>query len=228
MQELPDVFLRIELRTFRRQRDQGDVGRHDEPARQMPAGLIDEKRRVCARRDLSGDFGQVQVHGLRVASGHVEGCNLSVFGAVGGEDIILGGSLFRRRARTCVPRLAQRRVILFFWPMRASSANQTSMAAGFDALLAPDLVQARGKAFFKILDRALSLLVMTGTSRELTISHGAQFPAQCLLGDDDAEFLEDPLAEVDDPPAHDAMHGRGSGRSRVSRRARRGARRSGT
>jgi hypothetical protein len=32
----------------------------------MPAGLIDEKRRVCARRDLSGDFGQVQVHGLRL------------------------------------------------------------------------------------------------------------------------------------------------------------------
>src|SRR5580704_13031566 len=62
---------------------------------------------------------------------------------------------------------------------------------------------AAGDGFFKILDRALSLLVMTGTSRELTISHGAQFPAQCLLGDDDAEFLEDP----DDPPAHDAMHG---------------------
>jgi hypothetical protein len=49
---------------------------------------------------------------------------------------------------------------------------------------------------------------MVGTGRELTISHGAQFPAQCLLGDDDAEFLEDPLTEVDDPPAHDAMHGR--------------------
>jgi hypothetical protein len=27
----------------------------------MPAGLIDEKRRVCARRDLSGDFGQVRL-----------------------------------------------------------------------------------------------------------------------------------------------------------------------
>jgi hypothetical protein len=40
----------------------------------MPAGLIDEKRRVCARRDLSGDFGQVQVHRLRIASGHDEGC----------------------------------------------------------------------------------------------------------------------------------------------------------
>ena len=57
-------------------------------------------------------------------------------------------------------------MILFFWPMRASSANQTSMAAGSRrSFLAPDLVQARGKAF-KILDRALSLLVMTGTSRE--------------------------------------------------------------
>jgi hypothetical protein len=27
-----------------------------------------------------------------------------------------------------VPRLAQRRVILFFWPIRASSWNQTSIA----------------------------------------------------------------------------------------------------
>src|ERR1700734_2763860 len=106
-----------------------------------------------------------------------------------------------------VPRLAQRRVILFFWPMRASSANQTSMAAGSPPFSRPISSRRAGK-LFKILDRALSLLVVTGTSRELTISHGAQFPAQCLLGDDDAEFLEDPLAEVDDPPAHDAMHGR--------------------
>ena len=91
--------------------------------------------------------------------------------------------------------------------MRASSANQTSMAAGSTPFSRPISSRRAGK-LFKILDRALSLLVMTGTSRELTISHGAQFPAQCLLGDDDAEFLEDPLAEVDDPPAHDAMHGR--------------------
>ena len=42
---------------------------------------------------------------------------------------------------------------------------------------------------------------MTGAGRQLAISHGPQLPAQCLRGDDDAEFLEDPLAEVDDPPA---------------------------
>ena len=119
-----------------------------------------------------------------------------------------------------MPRLAQRRVILFFWPMRASSTNQTSMAAGSTPFSRPISSRRAGK-LFKILDRALSLRVMTGTSRELTISHGAQFPAQCLLGDDDAEFLEDPLAEVDDPPAHDAMHGRD--RAALEYRGERGA-----
>ena len=32
--------------------------------------------------------------------------------------------------------------------------------------------------------------------------------AQRLLGDDDAEFFENPLAEIDDPPAHDPMNRR--------------------
>ena len=112
----------------------------------MPAGLIDEKRRVCARRDLSGDFGQVQVHGLRVASGHDEGCTLSVLGADRAEDIAEAvrwsvGALGR------VPRLAQRRVILFFWPMRASSANQTSMAAGSTPFSRPISSRRAGKLF---------------------------------------------------------------------------------
>jgi hypothetical protein len=44
--ELPDVFLRVQFWAFGRQRDQGDVGRHGEPAREMPAGLIDEHRGV--------------------------------------------------------------------------------------------------------------------------------------------------------------------------------------
>ena len=79
--ELPDVFLRVEFRAFRPQRDQGDVGRHDEPARQMPAGLIDEEGGVRAGRNLGGDFGQVQVHGFGVASGHDEGCALAVLRA---------------------------------------------------------------------------------------------------------------------------------------------------
>src|ERR1700726_2545528 len=43
-QELPDVFDRIEFGTLRRQRDESDVLRHDEAARQMPTGLIEQKR----------------------------------------------------------------------------------------------------------------------------------------------------------------------------------------
>lgn len=46
-QELPDVFDRIELGTFRRQRHNGDVWWHDESRRQVPAGLIDQEYGVA-------------------------------------------------------------------------------------------------------------------------------------------------------------------------------------
>jgi hypothetical protein len=97
-----------------------------------------------------------------------------------------------------VPRLAQRRVILFFWPIRASSANQTSMALGSTPFSRP-ISSRRAGNFFKILDRALGLGVMPGASRKLAISHRAEHAAQGLLGDGDTELLENPLAKVDDP-----------------------------
>ena len=48
---------------------------------------------------------------------------------------------------------------------------------------------------------------MARTRRELAVTHGAQFAAQRLFGDDDAEFLPSPLAQIDDPPAYDAVNG---------------------
>src|SRR5271156_4615086 len=54
--ELPDVFLRVQLRAFCRQCDERDVGRNDQAAGEMPAGLIDEQRGVRARRDLGWRF----------------------------------------------------------------------------------------------------------------------------------------------------------------------------
>jgi len=48
--------------------------------------------------------------------------------------------------------------------------------------------------------------MMAGASRKLAIAHLAQHAAQRLLGDGDAEFLENPLAEIDDPPALDVMN----------------------
>ena len=49
---------------------------------------------------------------------------------------------------------------------------------------------------------------MAGASRKLAIAHLAEHAAECLLGDDDAEFLENPLAQIDDPPTHDPVNRR--------------------
>jgi len=45
--ELPDILDRIELGAFWRQRKDGDVGRHEDSSRQVPAGLIDQKDGVA-------------------------------------------------------------------------------------------------------------------------------------------------------------------------------------
>src|SRR4030095_1549922 len=37
------------------------------------------------------------------------------------------------------------------------------------------------------------------------VAHGAQLPAQRLLGDRDAELLENPLCQIDQPPTHHAV-----------------------
>src|SRR5260370_16797158 len=50
--------------------------------------------------------------------------------------------------------------------------------------------------------------MMARTSRELAIPHRAQHATQRLLGDDDPEFLEYPLAEIDDPPSHNPVNRR--------------------
>ncbi len=65
----------------------------------MPAGLIDERRGVRARRDRGGDFGQVQAHGFSVASGHDLRGAFAILGADRAEDISAGGSLVFEGAR---------------------------------------------------------------------------------------------------------------------------------
>jgi len=57
--------------------------------------------------------------------------------------------------------------------------------------------------------------------RELAVTHRAQLPAQRLLRDRDAELLPQPLAEIDQPPAHHAVAGRD--RARLDRRGECGA-----
>jgi len=47
--------------------------------------------------------------------------------------------------------------------------------------------------------------MMARPRRKLAIAHGAQFAADGRFGHGEAELLEQQLAKVDDPPAHDAM-----------------------
>ena len=146
--ELPDVFLRVQLRAFCRQWDERDVGRDGQAAGEMPAGLIDEQRGVRARRDLGGDFGQVQVHGFGVAPGQDEGCALAVLGADCAEYISGGGSLISVSARTrsALGPTAGDLVLL----ADARLVGEPDLyGVGSDALLAADLSQALGKTFLK-------------------------------------------------------------------------------
>jgi hypothetical protein len=66
--ELPDVFHRIKLGGYRRQDDDGDVGRHDEACRHVPSGLVGQEYGVGAICDGLGDLDKVQIHRLGIAS----------------------------------------------------------------------------------------------------------------------------------------------------------------
>jgi glucose-6-phosphate dehydrogenase assembly protein OpcA len=48
--------------------------------------------------------------------------------------------------------------------------------------------------------------MVTRSGRELAVAHGSKLSAERLLGDGDAEFLEYPLRQIDQPPAHYAVH----------------------
>ena len=93
---------------------------------------------------------------------------------------------------------------MFFWPMRASSSNQTSILST-PTPHSRAISSRRVGSFFKILDRALGLRVIAWTGREFAVAHFAQFSAQGLHSDGEAELLKHPLRQIDQPPAHDAM-----------------------
>src|SRR5262249_24017546 len=62
--------------------------------------------------------------------------------------------------------------------------------------------------FLKAWITDFGLGVVAWPARELAIAHGPQLPARGLLGDGDAELLEYPLRQIDQPPAHHAVDSR--------------------
>ena len=146
--ELPDVLLWVEFRTFRGQRHERDVRRDNQPARQMPAGLIEQEDGVLAGRDLGGDFSQVQGHRLAVASGEDEGCTFPFLRTDRAEDIGRGGALVvgrRRPGSSSGP--ASRDLVLL---ADARLVGEPDFYIGrVDTLAFDDLCHTGGKAFLK-------------------------------------------------------------------------------
>ena len=124
--ELPDVLDRIEFRTFGRQRQESDVGRDAEFSGHVPPGLIKHEHGVSAGCDLAADFGEMHVHGLAVATRHDQRGAFAFCGQIA-PKIHAEARRRSRGATGLVPRLAQRRVIWVFCPIRASSCHQSSI-----------------------------------------------------------------------------------------------------
>ena len=146
--ELPDVFHRIELGAFRRQGDDGDVGRYDETLRHVPACLIEQEHGVGARRDHLGDLGEMQVHRLHIAGGQDQGGALALLRADGTEDVGRGGALIAGSARAGAALGPSARDLVLLADARFV-LEPNLYCLDIDGLFARDFIQARGEVFLK-------------------------------------------------------------------------------
>jgi hypothetical protein len=143
--ELPDVLLWVQFGTFGGHWDERDVGGDIQPARKMPSGLINEDGGVRCRCDLRGDLGEMQIHRLGVATRHDERRSFALLGTDRAENVGRGGSLIARGAGARAALGPTSRDLVLLADARLVG-EPDFYCAGLDALLAPDLVQARGKA----------------------------------------------------------------------------------
>jgi len=146
--ELPDVLDGVELGASRRQRQEGNVWRHDELGRTMPSGLIEDDDGVGTRRDVEGDFFKMHAHRLAVAAGHDDAGSLAAGRTDRAEDPGRGTPLIarRRRARTA-PRPAPGELGLL--PDSGFVLPPQLYGRSFGEAFA-DLRQTGGEAFLKM------------------------------------------------------------------------------
>lgn len=145
-EELPDVLDRIEFGAFRRQRENGDVGRDYQVPGQVPAGLIQEKHGLSLWRDCRGDLGQVQVHGRGVAEGQDEASTLALPGTDGSKNVSRDRALIVWCAGPCAALCpASCDLVLLADPRLVGEPDL--YVGGVDALFERDLVQAGAELF---------------------------------------------------------------------------------
>ena len=99
--ELPDVFLRVQLGAFGREEDKRQIAGDVEPVGGMPSRAIEKQDGVTLRRDLLGDFIEMQLHRLGVAPGQDQADRLALLRADSAEDVGRGGAPIARRRGPC-------------------------------------------------------------------------------------------------------------------------------
>jgi len=139
----------------------------------VPSSLIEQQHRMLTRADHAADFSQMQDYCCGVAKG---------------------------RHQVRVPRRTQRRVMLFFCPMRASSANQTSIASASKPCSRAMPASVAGK-FSKRSNGADRQRMMALAGRQPPVAHLAPIPTQRLHRYRDTKFLTHPIPKLTKPPA---------------------------
>ena len=144
--ELPDVFHHVQLGTFRRQRQQRDVGWRGDLSGEVPSGLIEQQHGVLAWADHGGDLGEVQVHRPAVAEGQDQGRALGLARTDGTEDVGRGVALIlRRRWPGAAPRPAAGELVLLAYASLIGEPDFQGIEA--DCLIRGDTRQRGGEVF---------------------------------------------------------------------------------
>lgn len=91
-QVLPDILNRVQLGGLGGQGHQGDVGRHLQLARDVPAGLIQEQHGMAAGRYGLRDLGQMQRHRFGRTTGQHRAGGFALCRADRPEDVSGGRS----------------------------------------------------------------------------------------------------------------------------------------
>lgn len=170
----PDGLDGVQFGRVGRSRQQGEVGRHAEPAALLvPACTVADDDAVSPGSHLAADLGEMEGHGLAADAGQHQGCADVAGRADGAEQI---GPLVAAVARLArLPRLAQMRVSVPCWPTRASSWNQTSTGLPM-ASRGRTAAAARRSFFERLLHHRIALGMLRTHRKPAEVEPPQQLP----------------------------------------------------
>ena len=146
--ELPDILDRVELGTFGREGQEDEIVGDVELAGGVPSRLIEKQDGMAPRRDIVGDFIEMQLHRRGIALGQDQADRLAVLGTDRAEDVGRGGALVARRGRTRSAFCPASGDLVLLSDARFVG-EPDFYCAGIGALFARDFLQAGRETFLK-------------------------------------------------------------------------------